>query len=133
MDKVLELSELALVSKPDVLIWPESSAPVTQENWPRVKRMLLEANTPLVLGIDDFERDAGTGEERFYNSAAFVPVDDSAPVVYRKRRLVMFGEYIPFEKALPFMKYLPRLVPVFPRARRLFSFLLGKGKRRWRR
>ena len=31
MDKVLELSELALVSKPDVLIWPESSAPVTQE------------------------------------------------------------------------------------------------------
>ena len=65
--------------------------------------MLQEANTPLILGVDDAERDADTGEVRYYNSAAFVPADDSAPEVYRKRRLVMFGEYIPFEKALPFM------------------------------
>ena len=104
--KVLELSELALLSKPDLLIWPESSAPVTQENWPSVERMLTEANTPLVLGVDDAEQDDDTGEIRFYNSAALVPVDGSKSVVYRKRQLVMFGEYIPFEKALPFMKYL---------------------------
>ena len=128
MDKVLELSELALVSKPDVLIWPESSAPVTQENWPRVKRLLLEANTPLVLGIDDFERDADTGEDRFYNSAAFVPVDDSAPVVYRKRRLVMFGEYIPFEKALPFMKYLSPIGASFSAGTEAVQFPVGEGK-----
>lgn len=107
--KVLELSELALLSKPDVLIWPESSAPITREKWPKVEQMLQAANVPLILGLDDAEKDPDSEEFNYYNSAAFVPVGNETnetPVIYRKRRLVMFGEYIPFEDIFPFMKYL---------------------------
>jgi len=128
LNDVLDLSELALVSNPDVLIWPESSAPVTEEKWPRVKRVLDTANAPLILGVDDAEQDAETGELRFYNSAVFVSVDDKQSMVYRKRRLVMFGEYIPFEKALPFMKYLSPIGGSFSAGKEPVQFPIGKTK-----
>ncbi|MAE31601.1 MAG: apolipoprotein N-acyltransferase [Verrucomicrobiales bacterium] len=102
--KVLELSRLALATKPDLLLWPEACAPISAERWPEVFDMVKSSGVPLLFGADDVERD---GEAvRFYNSAVLLASDGPRLPTYRKRRLVMFGEYIPFEKALPFMKYL---------------------------
>jgi len=102
--KVLELSQLALATKPDLLLWPESCAPISAERWSEVFDMVKSSGVPLLFGADDIER---VGEEvRFYNSAVLLTADGPQLPSYRKRRLVMFGEYIPFEKALPFMKHL---------------------------
>jgi len=104
--KILKLSRLALATKPDLLLWPEACASISAERWPDVFGMVKSSGVPLLFGTDDVERVRGTDEVRFYNSAAFLTPKDLQLRSYRKRRLVMFGEYIPFEKALPFMKYL---------------------------
>jgi apolipoprotein N-acyltransferase len=63
------------------------------------------------LGSDDAEpksNGAGTkpSDYRFYNSS-FV-IDDTGAVagVYRKRKLVIFGEYVPLGDIFPFMRHL---------------------------
>ena len=128
LSKVLELSELALLSKPDFLVWPESSAPITEGKWPQLKEMLLSANVPLMLGVDDVEKDSDSEKYNYYNSAAFIPIDGEKPIIYRKRRLVMFGEYIPFEKMLPFMKYLSPIGGSFSSGKRPVQFPLVGNK-----
>jgi apolipoprotein N-acyltransferase len=104
LGKVLELSRLALATKPDLLLWPEACAPISAERWPEVFDMVKSSGVPLLFGADDVERVAD--EVRFYNSAVLLTQDGPHLPSYRKRRLVMFGEYIPLEKVLPFMKYL---------------------------
>ncbi|MAD23422.1 MAG: apolipoprotein N-acyltransferase [Verrucomicrobiales bacterium] len=125
LDKLLELSELALLSKPDFLVWPESSAPITQEKWPQLMQMLQSANVPLIFGVDDVEKDPDSEKYNYYNSAAFMPIGGEAPVVYRKRRLVIFGEYIPFENIFPFMKYLSPIGGSFSSGKRSVQFPLN--------
>ena len=124
--KVLELSRLALATKPDLLLWPEACAPISAERWPEVFDMVKSSGVPLLFGADDVER---VGEaERYYNSAVLLTPDGPQLPSYRKRRLVMFGEYIPFEKALPFMKYLSPIGGSFSAGTEAAQFALPGGK-----
>jgi apolipoprotein N-acyltransferase len=124
--KVLELSRLALATKPDLLLWPEACAPISAERWPEVFDMVKSSGVPLLFGADDVER---VGEEvRFYNSAILLTPDGLQLPSYRKRRLVMFGEYIPFEKALPFMKYLSPIGGSFSAGTEPVRFKLQDGE-----
>ena len=125
--KVLELSLLALATKPDLLLWPEACAPSTAERWPKVFDMVKSSGVPLLFGADDVERIDGSDEVRFYNSAVFLAPDDLQLSSYRKQRLVMFGEYIPFEKALPFMKYLSPIGGSFTAGTEPVQFTLPEG------
>lgn len=61
----------------------------------------------VLLGSDDAELRPGTVKDiDYFNSAFAVSPDGELAGMYRKRRLVIFGEYVPFVKWLPFMKYL---------------------------
>jgi apolipoprotein N-acyltransferase len=124
--KVIELSRLALATKPDLLLWPEACAPISAERWPEVFDMVKSSGVPLLFGADDVER--GADEVRYYNSAVFLTPDGLQLPSYRKRRLVMFGEYIPFEKALPFMKYLSPIGGSFSAGTEPVRFKLQDGE-----
>ena len=126
LSKVLELSRLALATKPDLLVWPEACAPISAERWPEVFDMVKSSSVTLLFGVDDAERDAD--EVRYFNSAVFLTPDGPQLPSYRKRRLVMFGEYIPFEKALPFMKYLSPIGGSFSAGTKPVQFALPNGK-----
>ena len=126
--KMLELSRLALATKPDLLLWPEACVPISAERWPEVFDMVKTNGVPLLFGADDVERVEGSDEVRFYNSAAFLTPAGIQLPSYRKRRLVMFGEYIPFEKALPFMKYLSPIGGSFSAGTESVQFTLQDGE-----
>ena len=126
--KVLELSRLALATKPDLLLWPEACAPITAERWPEVFDMVKSSGVPLLFGADDVERVSGSDEVRYFNSAILLTPDGLQLPSYRKRRLVMFGEYIPFEKALPFMKYLSPIGGSFSAGTEPVQFTLQAGE-----
>jgi apolipoprotein N-acyltransferase len=98
----------------DLLVWPEAALP---ENMVGRNRDTQELITALVRsngvwmvfgGIDNaVKRDAAGAAETFRFNAAFF-IDPAGDLIsrYFKRRLVIFGEYTPGARWLPFLKHL---------------------------
>ncbi|HTG44457.1 MAG TPA: apolipoprotein N-acyltransferase, partial [Verrucomicrobiae bacterium] len=111
--QLLHLSEQALTNQPDILIWPEASVPNMlrhdQETADAVIDLAKRYHAWIILGSDDAERRPGTTSMRdidYFNSAFAVSPEGVLSGRYQKRRLVIFGEYVPFVKWLPFLKML---------------------------
>lgn len=112
--KLIELSREALTAQPDVLVWPEAAVP----NLLRYDRPQYEAITNLIgsqrvwmiLGADDAEPHLDNPDVAdFYNSSFLLSPAGRVEAAYRKQHLVIFGEFIPFAKWLPFLK---KLLPI---------------------
>lgn len=112
-NRMIELSEEALASKPDLLIWPEAAMPGfirhQEETFSRVSSLSAKHETPLICGGDDARMppdDPKREQPQFFNSVYLLDETGMIPAQYDKRQLVAFGEYTPLVKWLPFMKYL---------------------------
>ena len=108
--QLLALSRQALAGKPDLLVWPEAALPALDlESFAQLTKLIREHHVPLLFGADDAAARPGadTPGERDYFNAAFL-FDGGAQVtgVYHKRKLVMFGEFVPWSRWLPFLRYL---------------------------
>ena len=112
-DRIMELSQLALAAKPDLLIWPESSLPsLTEENFAAITNLIARHKVWMILGADDAERRPGSTAPNGYDSfnAAFLFNPRGEYVAtYHKQHLVVFGEYLPFARQLPFLR---RIIPI---------------------
>lgn len=108
--QLLQLSERALAEKPDLLVWPEAATP----NFIRWDTNLFAAVTNLVrrhgvwlvLGSDDAApaaRPRPRREHDVFNASFLINPTGEIVAGYRKRQLVMFGEYLPFHRWLPFL------------------------------
>lgn len=90
----------------DIVLWPESSIPMFQTEAVgfinEMVKMAKETDTAWVTGIpykDEAAFDASKDKYApFYNSV--VALGAQADGLYKKQRLVPFGEYIPFEGVL---------------------------------
>lgn len=106
---LMKLSRAAVAAKPDVLVWPEASLPgLTEERFQAITNLVASAKVWMILGADDFERRPDTTDESwfYYNIALLLSPEGHYAGSYRKRKLVIFGEYVPFGELLPFMNYL---------------------------
>jgi apolipoprotein N-acyltransferase len=108
---LIELSHQALSTKPDLLVWPEASVPDLMryniEAYQTIRQMVVDHGVWMILGADDANLKAGSKNElEFYNSSFIIDPQGRIRGDYRKRRLVVFGEYIPLVRWFPFMKYL---------------------------
>lgn len=109
-----KLSERALQQSTgaQLLVWPEAAIPnmlrYDFDTYSAVTNIAMRHHVWIILGSDDAVVRPGTAEREadFYNSSFLITPAGEVAGVYRKRRLVIFGEYIPFEKWLPLMKYL---------------------------
>jgi apolipoprotein N-acyltransferase len=84
------------------VLWPESATPFYFEESPRgeaIRLLARERGLWLLLGSDELSRH----DRRIsFNSAFMVRPDGTTAAVYRKVRLVPFGEYVPFRRLLFF-------------------------------
>ncbi len=111
--KLMQLSELALATKPDVLVWPEAALPdMSEEGFRAVTNLVATHQVWMVFGADDYELKPGAPRDSqqpsdyaFYNSAFLLSPEGKVVSTYRKRHLVIFGEYIPLTDWLPFLKW----------------------------
>ena len=115
-NKLLELSQAAVAARPDVLIWPEAGMPglirYEEHVYETVTRLAKENQVWLICGGDDARMPTDQPEVKrpnYYNSVFLVTPDGEIAGQYDKRRLVIFGEYVPLSKWLPFLK---RLTPI---------------------
>jgi apolipoprotein N-acyltransferase len=111
--ELLHLTEQALTNQVDIVVWPEASVPNMVRHDQETADALIDLTTRhkvwLIVGSDDAEKIAGAGPDEtieYYNSAFAISPRGELAGGYRKRRLVIFGEYVPFVKWLPFLKIL---------------------------
>jgi apolipoprotein N-acyltransferase len=114
---LMDLTRLALAGKPDLLVWPEASLPSFEESHYRaLTNLIAQHHVWMVFGADDAEPrgDPGGAEKYYYfNSAFLFDPQGQFAATYRKRHLVVFGEYIPLERFLPFLKHLTPIASSF--------------------
>jgi apolipoprotein N-acyltransferase len=132
-EKLLQLSELALAAKPDLLVWPEAAVP----NLFRYSEHVYTAATGLarthrvwmILGADDAEPRAtrgGAEDFDYFNSSFLLNPSGEIAATYRKRRLVIFGEYVPLQRWLPFLRHLTPIEGGFTAGRHAVAFRLSE-------
>ena len=132
--RIVELSRLALAAKPDLLIWPESSMPnFTEENFRAITNLIAAHKVWMIFGADDVQRRASAtdpGDLDYFNAAFLFDPDGRLIATYRKQHLVVFGEYLPLARALPFLR---RIIPVpgdFTPGDKAVSFELSEPRAR---
>jgi len=111
--QLIQLSEKALTNHPDLLVWPEAAVPFMfrfdEDIFSAVTNLVITHKVWLVLGSDDGEvrvRPDGSMRTNYFNSSFLVNPAGQAISTYRKRRLVIFGEYIPFGREFAFIENL---------------------------
>ena len=109
--QLIALSEQALTNNPDILLWPEASVPNMLRHHDATGEAVIELvkkhKAWAILGSDDAEMRPGGRTLRdvnYYNSAFLISPDGELTGTYKKRQLVIFGEYTPFVKQLPFLR-----------------------------
>jgi len=105
-----EQTELAVMSRPALVIWPETAIPDLLQIDPLAQHVvssLVTNGSQLLVGSMDYEQ---PDVDVLYYNASFL-VDETSSIVgaYRKRHLVPFGEYVPFENQVALIK---RLAPL---------------------
>jgi apolipoprotein N-acyltransferase len=109
-EALMQLSREALQHQPDLLVWPEAALPgFTEARFIALTNMIADHRVWMVFGADDFELREGPGgvwQTNYYNSSFLFHPGGGYVASYHKRRLVIFGEYIPLGRWLPFMRYL---------------------------
>lgn len=106
-DKVGEVTDIVerttlwtrgMPRRPDLVLWPEAVTPVAvvgnarSQAW--VEGLAREMEAPLFMGSVGFLR--GPPEEWFNGIVVVDPEEGLLPHHYKKRKLVPFGEYVPF-------------------------------------
>ncbi len=131
LERYRSLTEQALAYQPvDLILWPETATPEAvrydAESFALVTNLAAQAEAPLLAGTLDFTPYSQPPEA--FNAAVLVRPDGVIQQIYRKIHLVPFGEYVPWRKALPFMKWLTPIEGSLERGREFTVFEIGRIK-----
>ena len=110
--ELMQLSEQALTNATDLLVWPEAAVP-SYARWdtnicPVITNFARSHRVWLVLGSDDIGWPAEprhANDYEYYNASFLVSPDGEFVAGYKKRNLVIFGEYVPLTRWLPFLQW----------------------------
>ena len=124
--ELLALSEQALTNKTDLLIWPESAVPRLDEiNYIAITNLIRTHHLWLIFNAEDYVWRSGAGTNNDYdafNAAFLFNPDGRCTAIYHKQKLVIFGEYIPLVRWLPFIKWFTPITGSFAAGDRAVPF-----------
>ena len=102
--RLVETTQQAIAMRPDLIIWPETALPDdvrTSEPSYRLVYELATSGAPILVGSMDT---AWEDVPRYYNSSFLFDTNGVVVGQYDKQHLVIFGEYVPLNDVLPFLK-----------------------------
>jgi len=107
--QLLALTEQALTNQTDLLIWPEAALPeFDQASYATITNLVRQHHVWMIFNADDVvwrpETKANDDYDVFNSAFLFDPAGNFVKV-YHKQKLVIFGEYIPLVRWLPFLKW----------------------------
>lgn len=107
--QLLALTETALTNKTDLLIWPEAALPdFDNASYAAITNLVRTHHVWMIFNADDVVWRPGAKNQNDYdvfNAAFLFDPDGKFVSVYHKQKLVIFGEYIPLVRWLPFVKW----------------------------
>jgi apolipoprotein N-acyltransferase len=113
-------------SKTDLLIWPESAVPEFDEvSYAAITNLVRTHHLWLIFNAEDFVWRSGAGTNNDYdvfNAAFLFNPEGRCAAVYHKQKLVIFGEYIPLVRWLPFVKWFTPITGSFVAGDRAVPF-----------
>jgi apolipoprotein N-acyltransferase len=101
--ELLDVSQQAMTNQPDLLVWPESAVPMFDGVYDLISRFARTNHVAIIFNGDD--TGFGPAATNYYNAAFLINPDGVCTGRYHKQKLVIFGEYIPLVRWLPFLKY----------------------------
>ncbi|MBM3286077.1 MAG: apolipoprotein N-acyltransferase [Candidatus Eisenbacteria bacterium] len=105
VEDLLERTRRAAERRPDLIVWPETAAPIVLLQEPeyltRVVETIRTVGTPVLLGTLDHRLEAGSYVA--HNSAALFDSGGNLVDRYDKQRLVPFSERMPFQGVSPLL------------------------------
>ncbi len=108
-DQLLALTEQALTNQTDVLIWPEAALPIFDDpTYSAITNLIRTHQVWMIFNADhNVMRPKAKNPDDYdsYNSAFLFGPDGNLVNIYDKQKLVIFGEYIPLVRWLPFVKW----------------------------
>ena len=129
--QLLKLSESALTNRTDLLIWPESAVPDLEFDFATYSAITNFVRTHqlwLIFNAEDYVWRAGSGTNRDYdafNAAFLFNPDGQCAAIYRKQKLVIFGEYVPLVRWLPFVKWFTPITGSFASGTNAVAFAMA--------
>jgi apolipoprotein N-acyltransferase len=129
--ELLALSNTALASnQTDALLWPEAALPeLSQASFAALTNLAGTHNTWFIFGADDVQyRPGATNADDliYFNAAWLLNPQGEMVETYHKRRLVIFGEYIPLVRWLPFLKWVTPIGGGFEAGTNTTQFVFGE-------
>lgn len=127
--QLLRLTEHALADhKPDLLLWPEAALPeINLAGFTALTNLIRAHHVWMIFGGDDVARRPGAtapDDYDYFNGAFLFDPEGRFVASYHKRRLVVFGEYVPLARWLPFLKDLTPIDGDFEPGTRAAQFVL---------
>ena len=112
---------------PDLIVWPETVVPDFVRTSPVSQKVItdvIQHGTSVLMGSMDF--DDSSRVTKYFNSAFLYQPGGAPPQTYAKRHLVLFGEYIPLEQWIPFLRVLTPIEESFTPGREAVVFRMGR-------
>ncbi len=110
--ELVAYSDQLLTNKPDLMIWPESAVPrmvrYDTNTAAAITGLARKHHAWLIIGSDDAEPKRGADnpdDADYFNCSFLVSPEGVLADRYKKRNLVIFGEYLPLQNWLPFLKW----------------------------
>lgn len=107
--ELFALTERALSNRTDALLWPEAALPELNEaSFLALTNLAAQHKLWFIFGADDVVLRPGATNDQdiiYFNGAWMLSPRGLIADNYHKRRLVIFGEYIPLVDWLPFIKW----------------------------
>jgi apolipoprotein N-acyltransferase len=107
--QLLMLSENALTNQSDLLIWPESALPeFNDDSLTAITNLIRTHHVWMIFNADDAVWRPNPKDKNdfdVFNAAFLFDPDGNCAAIYHKQRLVIFGEYVPLARWLPFLKW----------------------------
>lgn len=132
LSELIALTGRALSNRTDLLIWPEAAVPkllrYDEETFAAVTGIARSNRVWMIIGADDAEPRRDTPDPQdadYYNSSFLISPEGKLVDRYRKRGLVIFGEYIPLERWMPFLKWFTPIQGGFTPGDKPVPFELG--------
>ncbi len=104
-DEAGETSRGLAGQNPTLIVWPETSIPGNPEQDPSTARFvsaIAQRNGPLLVGV--LGREPIGDSEHWFNRSLLIAGPEQPWPRYDKQHLVLFGEYLPFDRFFPSLK-----------------------------